>query len=441
MKAPPSGKLARSAVGGLALAQAGLAHLGHKARTLTVADQDLAQVQEQHEAELGKILFKALNQLKGTALKVSQMLSVHADFLPAGVRQQLAKGCYQVTPLNRALVHKVFRQEFGCAPEQLFARFDAQSFAAASLGQVHHAQLADGSFVAVKVQYPGIASAINSDLRMLRTLLSTLGMGAGSMPRKELVDQMMTEVGHKLAEELDYRHEAAQLNWFRQHVTLPGLRIPQPLASHSTKCVLTMERLDGLHVDEWLATNPSQERRDHFGQLLFDWFCYSAFELGRLHADPHPGNFLFLDDGTLGVLDFGCTKTIAPAFCASLLASWRALKQRHTEPGRAAARLAYIELKVISAGLSEEEFVQQLLPALSAMIGWQLEPFAAARFDFGTRSPLPLTERAHAHTIGRLMSGMHEDLPYFDRAYVGVTQLLKKIGARVVTENRWINLN
>lgn len=438
MKAPPTGKLARSGVAGLALAQAGVARIGRQARKITHGAGAQAGVQERFEADLGRIMFRALNQLKGTALKVSQLLSAHAEFLPAGVRDELAKGCYQVTPLNRALVHKVFRAEFGQAPEQLFASFDAQACAAASLGQVHFATLADATKVAVKVQYPGIGTSINSDLRMLRGMLDNLGPGAGLTPPAALVDQMMAEVANKLAEELDYEHEASQLAWFRDHVKLPGVVIPQPFPAHSSRRVLTMERLEGLHLDQWLATNPSQAARDLFGQKLLDWFFYSVFELGRLHADPHPGNFLFMPDGRLGLLDFGCTRAVAPDFIGSLAGAWNALLDARQEGANAAARRAYVGLGVISADLGQEQFDQELLPAMTPIVNWQLEPFRAPRFDFRTRSPAPMPDRETKQTLSRFSSGMHPDLPYFDRAYMGIMHLLTAMGANIVTANHHI---
>jgi predicted unusual protein kinase regulating ubiquinone biosynthesis (AarF/ABC1/UbiB family) len=435
MSAPPTGKLARGGVAGLALAQAGVARMGRQARRITLGAEAQAGAQQKFEADLGRIMFRALNQLKGTALKVSQLLSAHADFLPLAVREELAKGNYQVTPLNRALVHKVFRGEFGQAPEQLFASFDAQACAAASLGQVHYATLADGERVAVKVQYPGIGASINSDLRMLRSMLETLGPASGMMPPAALVDQMMIEVAHKLGEELDYEHEAAQLAWFRERVTLPGIVIPRPFPEQSSRRVLTMERLDGLHLDQWLATNPDQGARDRAGQLLIDWFFHSLFELGRVHADPHPGNFLFMPDGRLGVLDFGCTQTISPGFLDILARTWSALL--HGGSMRE-IRLAYVELGVISAALGQEQFERELLPAMLPIVHWQLEPFRASPFDFAARSPVPVPDRERAATLARFSAGMHPELPYFDRAYIGITQVLAAMGARVVTENRWI---
>ncbi len=437
-KAPATGKLKRSAISGMALAHAGVKHLGHKARQLTRDDQSKQTAQERHEGELGRILFQALNQLKGTALKVSQLLSMEADFLPEGLRRELAKGYHQVTPLNRALVHKVFMGEFSRAPEQLYASFEPVSFAAASLGQVHRATLADGTALAVKVQYPGIASSIGSDIRMLRGIVQTFGPGSDLMPRQELVDRVMREIEHKLNEELDYEHEAAQLRWFRQHVKLPGIIIPRSIDSHSSRRILTMQRLEGIHLEQWLATGPDQQQRDHYGQLLYDWLWYSVRVLGRLHADPHPGNFLFMPDGQLGVLDFGCTKTISLPFCQSLAQAWTALlPQDGGEPDYASVREAYIQLGVIESGLSLSDFMTQLLPAIAPVLDWQLQPFRAARFDFSLKSPYPAPDLTQSKTVMRIAAGFHEDLPYFDRAYLGLMHMLKKIGATVTTGNPW----
>lgn len=437
MGAPPTGKLARGGVAGLALAQAGVARIGRQARKITQGAEAQAALQEKFEADLGRIMFRALNQLKGTALKVSQLLSAHAEFLPAAVRTELAKGNYQVTPLNRALVHKVFRSEFGMPPEELFATFEAQACAAASLGQVHHATLADGTAVAVKVQYPGIGTSINSDLRMLRSMLDALGPAGGMMPPAALLDQIMQEVALKLAEELDYEHEARQLAWFRQHVSLPGIVIPAPFPAQSSRRVLTMERLDGLHLDQWLATKPSQAARDQAGQLVLDWFFHSLFELGRVHADPHPGNFLFMPDGRLGVLDFGCTQAISRSFLDLLARAWNALLHGGSTKE---IRLAYVALGVISATLSQEQFDRELLPAMTPIVNWQLAPFRASPFDFADRRPMPVPDRERTATLASFSAGMHPDLPYFDRAFMGITHLLAAIGAKVVTENRWITV-
>ncbi len=437
-KAPATGKFTRGAISGLALVHAGFNHLGHKARQLTRDEEDKLAAQEQHEAELGRILFRALNQLKGTALKVSQLLSMEADFLPVGIRRELAKGCYQVTPLNRAHIHKVFTREFGVAPDAVFAHFEANSFAAASLGQVHRATLADGTKVAVKVQYPGIASSIGSDIRMLQGLLQALAMTSDLIPRKELIDRVMHEIEHKLAEELDYEHEAEQLRWFNTFIWLPGVVIPQVMAAQSSRRVLTMQYLDGLHLDAWLATSPTRAQRDHFGQLLYDWFWHCVLVLGRIHADPHPGNFLFMDDGRLGLLDFGCTKHISPEFCQAMAQAWSALLDEPSDDNYAQVRAAYLSLGVISPDLCLTDFIDQLIPAITPIVNWQLEPFRHKEFNFSNKSGYPSPDLGHTKTLMNIAAGFHEDLPYFDRAFLGLMHMLKKLGATVVTGNPWV---
>ena len=147
--APRSGRLARGAIAGTAAVKLGMAALALNAQVLVLSDEATAQARAAHEARLGRILFGALNQLKGIALKASQLLSLELGLLPEGMRIELARAHYQVTPLNRALVIKLMRQEFGAAPEDLFASFEPQAFAAASLGQVHAATLHSGDAVAV----------------------------------------------------------------------------------------------------------------------------------------------------------------------------------------------------------------------------------------------------------------------------------------------------
>ena len=433
---PRTGRLSRGAIASMAVARAGLAHLGHKAQSLTRDDIQEALARTAHEAELGRILFAALNQLKGTALKASQLLSMELGFLPEGMRQELARAHYQVTPLNRALVVKVMRQEFGQDPHSLFQHFDARAFAAASLGQVHAATLNNGEAVAVKLQYPGMASSIGSDMRMLRTLLLALGERSGAVPNAAIIERVMADLEHKLAEELDYLHEAQALQWFAQHLTLPGLVIPQPVLERSTHRVLTMRYLSGMHLSEWLQTRPSQAQRDQAGQLLFDTFMHCTFVLHRLQADPHPGNYVFMPNGQLGLLDFGCTRALDAGFCNALATLWSVLLRNPADHD--AIQQSYLTLGLIAPQLSAHDFRSQLQPALAARQAWQRLPFTTAVYDFGQYPAFPLNSAEQQRQALQHLQSMPADLPYFDRAYMGLTQLLRTLGARVRTSNAWI---
>ena len=438
--APRTGRLARGAIAGMAVARAGAAQLGHSAQGLTRSPAQLESARAAHEAKLGRILFGALNQLKGTALKASQLLSLELGLLPEGMRRELAKAHYQVTPLNRALVIKLLRQEFGRGPDELFAQFEPSAFAAASLGQVHGATLASGEALAVKLQYPGMAASIGSDMAMLRMLLQTLARGSQSLPNAAITERVLVDIELKLAEELDYAHEAEQLSWFRQaYAARPDLVVPQTFPLLSSKRVLAMQRLAGLHLNEWLASQPSQTQRDHFGQVLFDTFMYSLFVLRRLQADPHPGNYLFMEDGRLGLLDFGCTKQFSAAFCDGIGVAWSALLCRPIDLTR--VQQAYLALGLIAPSLSSAEFREQLMPALAATQAWQTAPFGAADYDFGLLPDLPRPEPALQQQAVRYLHSLAPELPFFDRAYLGLLQMLKALGARVSTRNPWIGPN
>ncbi len=433
---PRTGRLSRGAIASMAVAKASLAHLGHKAQSLARDQAQAAQARTTHEAELGRILFAALNQLKGTALKASQLLSLELGFLPEGMRQELARAHYQVTPLNRALVIKVMRQEFGQDPHSLFQHFDTQAFAAASLGQVHAAAMADGQAVAVKLQYPGMASSIASDMRMLRSLLQVMGERSGLLPPGDIINRVLTDIELKLADELDYLHEAQALQWFGQHLTLPGLHIPQPVMERTTHRVLTMQYIKGQHLKEWLQTQPSQAARDQAGQMLFDCFMHCMFELQHLQADPHPGNYLFMADGQLGLLDFGCTRKLDADFCRSMARLWSTLLRSPTD--LEALQQAYLALGLIAPELSAQEFGNQLQPALAARQAWQRLPFTQAVYDFAQLPPYPVPSAEQQRVALHHLRAVPADLPYFDRAYLGLTQLLKALGARVCTGNRWV---
>ncbi|QPF76145.1 AarF/ABC1/UbiB kinase family protein [Roseateles sp. DAIF2] len=440
-KPPRTSRLARGAIAGGALARAGVARLSQKAQDLARDEAQRAAARAAHEAELGRILFGALNQLKGVALKAAQLLSCEAQLLPEALREQLARACYQATPMNQALVGKRMRQALGPDWAERFAHFEPQAFAAASLGQVHRARLADGCELALKLQYPGIAATVASDMRLLRGLLlgplSGLALGEGALPDAALLGRVLDEIEAGLAAELDYAQEARAMDEFRAALAprLPRLAVPEVCHELSTPQLLAMQALPGLHLAEWLAGGPGQAERDRYGQLIFDAFMVMVFELGRLHADPHPGNYLFMPDGRLGLLDFGCTRALPRAFVTNLARAWSA---GLAPDGDAALREAYLALGLIDAGLDLDHFRRELRPALAPLLDWQLAPFRVPMFDFGARAPLPHLDAAQQRQAMRHLHGMPPELPYLDRAFLGLNQLLARLGARVRTRNPWI---
>ncbi|MGQ0710259.1 MAG: ABC1 kinase family protein [Rhodoferax sp.] len=431
-RAPRTGRLARAGVASGTLARLGAAQLLHGAQNLLPGAQDAAQRQAQEE-RLGRILFEGLNQLKGTALKAAQLLSLEVGLLPETLRAQLSRAHYQVTPLNRAHVHKLLVEEFGEPASQLFAHFEPQAFAAASLGQVHKARAHDGQWLAVKLQYPGMAAAVASDMALLRRVLGPVASAAGvGLPDAALVEQVLRDIESTVLLELDYVQEAQALQWFGQRLTREGLVVPQPRADLSSARVLSMALLEGEHLQPWLATGPSQAARDRVGQLLLESF-WDSLLLGRIQADPHPGNYRVLSGPALGLLDFGRTLVLPAPFVHGLRRAWDAW----LADSGAGVFEAYRALGLVGPGLALAQFRAEVLPALRPLMQWQMQPWRVARFDFATLGPPPPLDRALHQRAGQLLHAVPSELPFFDRAYLGLLQMLRELGARVDTGARW----
>ncbi len=258
-----------------------------------------------HEANaLG--IFDAMTRMKGAFMKLGQMLSVQAHSLPEPYLRRLAGLQWEAPPMHGTLMRMQFRNELGKGPEEVFAEFEREAFAAASLGQVHRARLASGERVAVKIQYPGIDRSIESDFANFKTLLSTLRL---SREQYGEVWDAVEEVRRHFHREVDYVQEADTIEEFRRLLRdRPDVAIPRVHRDLSARRVLTMELLQGRHLREYLRTEPTREERDEAASRLLDLFFRQALDFGLLHADPHPGNYLFMEGGRIGLLDFGCSK-------------------------------------------------------------------------------------------------------------------------------------
>ena len=207
--------------------------------------------------------------------------------------------------MHFALLREQVQSELGRDPEDAFARFDTRAFAAASLGQVHHAVLETGESLAVKIQYPGIGRAIRSDFRALSALLLPLRLSR----KWEHIKAQVEDVRRVVELETDYQREAETLGRARALFTEDdAVVVPRVYDQFSTRRVLTMQFLKGTHVDQFVAGGPSQQERDHFGTLILRATSRLHYTGKMLYADPSSGNFLFLPDGRLGLIDFGCVR-------------------------------------------------------------------------------------------------------------------------------------
>ncbi|MBK8262030.1 MAG: AarF/ABC1/UbiB kinase family protein [Nannocystis sp.] len=285
------------------------------------AEAAAADVSATHERS-GALIAKTLGELKGAVMKVGQMASIATDLLPPELAEPLRALQREAPPMSYAVIAAQIERELGAPPERLFRRFDEVPFAAASIGQVHRAVTDDGREVIVKVQYPGVDEAVDSDLRHLKLVLRASGL---VRIKKQALDAAFAEVRDRLHEELDYCNEADNLRLFQGfHRPLhPYLIIPEVVGERSSQRVLTLTYEPGDRITE-LGARYDQGMRDLIGHRIFTIFAAQLFELGVIHADPNPGNLAVRADGSLVLYDFGCVKRVPPAIIDAYRATIRA---------------------------------------------------------------------------------------------------------------------
>ena len=254
-------------------------------------------------------IYDGLKSLKGSALKVAQMLSMDKSFLPQAYVEKFSLSQFSVPPLSAPLVLKTFKNNFGKSPYEIFDEFNANSVNAASIGQVHKAEK-NGKVLAVKIQYPGVANSISSDL----ALVKPIAIRMFNLQGKDS-DKYFKEVEDKLIEETNYLLE---LNQSQEVVKacqkIENLIFPNYYPEFSSERIITMDWMTGVHLSEFTAVNENSEIANKIGQALWDFYMYQIHILRKVHADPHPGNFLVNERNQLIALDFGCMKTIPNDF-------------------------------------------------------------------------------------------------------------------------------
>ena len=432
----PSSQFARAGVVGSTAVKMGMGKLKAKAKrpflSLPAQLRD-KQHQEDYEAEL---LFKAISQLRGTAVKLAQMLGMETELLPERVRLELSKSYHQIPPLNRVLVRKVIEEELGSTPEQLFKEFAPVAMAAASLGQVHKGITPDNQSIAVKIQYPGIHVTIDSDMKLLGTLVSggTKLLNKDMRPNEQIVKKSLSEIADRLREETDYINEANNTRWFNQHLKLEGVETPAVFDQFSSQRVITTQLMTGLHLDDWLATNPSQVQRDRAAQYIYDVFFHSATQLKRLHADPNPGNYLFKENGDIVLIDFGCVKTLGDRFVDYIPTLLHAFYEGDYEK----IISAYSDIGMRIRANSMEDYDTVLRPFGE----WISLPFQSESFDFKQNQDYTSKGRNLIHEMAHMPSfeTVEEDFIFFDRTIYGLFKIFEQLEANVACLGHWQQL-
>ncbi len=307
----PKGRLRRSAKLGSAIGSQGAKYAGTRASGLFRGGDSSQEKLDEHHAETAAKMVETLGQMKGAAMKIGQFASfIDIDFIPEEYREiyqeQMSKLRSQAPAMPWEDVVRVLEEEYDGEPvDQLFDSIEREAFAAASIGQVHRARLIDGRGVAVKIQYPGIAEALESDLKNAGMLVRMAQAIAPGLDAREVT----RELRERVLEELDYEYEAQnQRSFARAYRGHPFIHVPDVITRLSRRRVLVTEFVEGIGFEEVLELD--QEARDRFGEILFRGSFGSIYHLQHFNADPHPGNYLLMEDGRVAFLDFGMTKKL-----------------------------------------------------------------------------------------------------------------------------------
>src|SRR5215471_2539435 len=364
-------------------------------------------------------LVETLGDLKGAAMKLGQAASMDPDLFPPEVRAVLARLQNEAPPMPFERVSAVLEEELGGRPEELFAVFEPVPMAAASLGQVHRARLHDGREVVVKVQYPGIDLALRSDIENLGLVVKTMALAHRALDGR----QYFHELAEELAHELDYSREGRLAREFaRASAALPDVVVPAIVDERTSSRVLTMQYLPGQTLKAFLASSPDNAERLRVSGLLIRAIHGAFLVDGTVHADPHPGNFLVMPDGRLGVLDFGSVKRFSRAFFEGHRDVFRRVLE--TEPIDVVALVRQV-------GFTVELPDDEARPLLEELIHVAGRAVRTDEYDFAKDTIAAETRKLVARHAGQLLKiRPPSEGVMFIRAFGGLHQNLRLLGAR-----------
>ena len=420
----PAGRASRITALAGAGAKVGVNYLRHYGKRAVGAQVDS---EELDEANAGAI-YDTFSKLKGGPLKFAQMLSIDRNILPEAYRKQFAQAQYSAPPLSYPLVVRTFKREFGREPLAIFDTFTQSAMHGASIGQVHRATIGNQRF-AVKVQYPGVADSLDSDLAVVKPVaLQILGLKSGE------VGPYFQEVRERLLEETNYTLELERSIALSEATAdqIKGIRFPRYYSEYSNRRVLTMDWIDGQPLDRYAADEADQDRRNAVAQAIWDFYHFQIHHLKQFHADPHPGNFLVDDEGQVVVLDFGCTKQIGDDFHRDYF--------RFLDPEVVEDEAAFIEALETLEIISPDDLPRDReLIIESAKRGTQLlgKPFHEGSFDFADESYMESIfemgeeqRRNHDFREVRPARGSADSI-YLNRAYFGLYSLMGLLKAKI----------
>ena len=373
-------------------------------------------------------IYDGLKSLKGSALKVAQMLSMDKSFLPQAYVEKFSLSQFSVPPLSAPLVLKTFKANFGKSPYEIFDEFDAFSVNAASIGQVHLA-VKDNKKLAVKIQYPGVANSISSDL----ALVKPIAIRMFNLQGKDS-DKYFKEVEDKLTEETNYLLELKQSQEVVEACQkIENLVFPKYYPEYSSEKIITMDWMSGSHISEFAAKNTNQVLADKLGQALWDFYMYQIHILRKVHADPHPGNFLVSPDNKLVAIDFGCMKQIPKEFYVPYFE----LVNKKVIDNKILFEEILFELEILRPDDSTEE-VDYFTDLFYDLLSLFTKPFQSETFDFSDeeffQNIAKLGERFSKDTNLRKMNGNRgsKHFIYMNRTFFGLYNLMFDLKAKIV---------
>ncbi|CDF79544.1 ABC1 family protein [Formosa agariphila KMM 3901] len=378
-------------------------------------------------------IYDGLKQLKGSALKVAQMLSMEKSIMPQAYVEKFSLAQFSVPPLSPPLVIKTFKTYFGKTPNELFDSFNSTSVNAASIGQVHLAEK-DGKKLAVKIQYPGVSESISSDLAMVKPIAMSMFniKGEGS-------DKYFKEIENKLIEETDYILEVKQSQAIvKACAHIPNLKFPRYYEQWSSNRIITMDYMVGEHLSEFTAHNTDPSISNQLGQALWDFYMYQIHVLKNVHADPHPGNFLVSKDGELIALDFGCMKQIPEDFYVPY---FELAQQEHIN-NETLFKAKLYELEILRADDTDEE-ITFFTAMFHEMLSLFTQPLHEETFDFSDPeffgNIAALGEKYSKNTELRKMNGNRgsKHFIYMNRTFFGLYNLMFDLKAENIIINNY----
>ncbi|WP_419212229.1 ABC1 kinase family protein [Maribacter sp. X9] len=372
-------------------------------------------------------IYDGLKSLKGSALKVAQMLSMEKNLLPNAYVEKFSLSQFSVPPLSAPLVRKTFKKYLDKYPEEVFDTFDKDSINAASIGQVHKATK-NGKQLAVKIQYPGVSQSISSDLALVRPIAIRMFNLQGKDS-----DKYFKEVEDKLIEETDYVLEVSRSKEITEACkVITHMKFPTYYAELSSERIITMDWMTGKHLSEFAKTDFSQETGNKLGQALWDFYMFQIHGLRKVHADPHPGNFLVNDKEELIAIDFGCIKEVPDSF---YIPYFELAKPENISDDNVFTKKLYeLEILVSTDTPDEVIFFKSLFHELLSLF---TSPFHKEEFDFGDEvfwgKIADLSEHYASDKQIRKMNGNRgsKHFLYMNRTFFGLYNLLHDLKANI----------